>query len=121
MTQRIMLALTVALTLVACKKEVKTEAGKTDPAALVKDPSMAPADPKTAPAADPKTAPVTPPAAGGAMADNSGPAKVVEQIFAAASSGKADALAGLCDPAGSGDGDVKDVCGAKPGSPKWEE
>lgn len=56
-----------------------------------------------------------------AAADNSDPVKVVEQIFAAASSGSASALPGLCDPAGGGDGDVKRVCGSKPGDEKWEE
>jgi hypothetical protein len=56
-----------------------------------------------------------------AAADNSDPVKVVEQIFAAASSGSAGALAGLCDPAGSGDGDVKRVCASKPGDAKWDE
>ncbi len=115
-----MLACTLALALVACKKETKVEAGKDPMTAPAADPKMAP--PATPPAADPATPPpATPPAAGGATSDNSDPVKVVEQIFAAASSGKADALAGLCDPAGTGDGDVKDVCGSKPGSPKWDE
>ncbi len=100
------LACALALALVACKKESKPEAGKTGTT-------------EAAPAA--KGAPAATAATGGGAADNSDPAKVVEQIFAAASSGKADALPGLCDPAGTGDGDVKDVCGAKPGSPKWEE
>jgi hypothetical protein len=60
--------------------------------------------------------------AGAATAtDHSDPVKVVEQIFAAAQSGNADALPGLCDPAGTGDGDVKRVCGAKPGAAKWDE
>ena len=57
---------------------------------------------------------------GGGGMDNSDPVKVVEQIFAVASSGNADALAGLCDPAGSGDGDVKTVCARKPGDPTWD-
>jgi hypothetical protein len=51
---------------------------------------------------------------------NSDPVKVVEQIFAAARSGNADALPGLCDPAGTGDGDVKSVCASKPGDPTWD-
>jgi len=96
--RQLILASTLALALVGCKKESKPEAGK---------------------AADPQAA--VAPASGGAKADNSDPVKVVEQVFAAASSGKADVLAGLCDPAGSGDGDVKNVCGAKPGAPKWDE
>ncbi len=104
----------VALAVVACKKEGKNEPGKADPATT-------PAASGAAPAAAPPAAPVAPPSAGGgATADNSDPVKVVEQIFAAASSGKADALAGLCDPAGSGDGDVKSVCGSKPGDPTWD-
>lgn len=110
-----MLACTLALALVACKKESKPEAAKPDPAKAAEAP-------KPAPEADPQAAPVAPPSTGGGgAADNSDPVKVVEQIFAAASSGKADALAGLCDPAGTGDGDVKDVCGAQPGSPKWDQ
>jgi hypothetical protein len=56
-----------------------------------------------------------------AAVDNSDPVKVVEHVFAAAAAGTADGLAGLCDPAGSGDGDVKRVCGANPQDPKWSE
>lgn len=110
-----MLACSLALALVACKKEAKPEAAKAEPANAPEAPS------KTAPAGEPQGAAVAQPSTGGAPADNSDPVKVVEQIFAAASSGKADALAGLCDPAGTGDGDVKDVCGAQPGSPKWDQ
>jgi len=113
MTQmKIACALALALALVGCKKEATNEAGKADPTA-------APAAAPPAKTADPQAAPAAP--AGGGTADNSDPVKVVEQIFTAASSGKADALAGLCDPAGTGDGDVKDVCGSKPGAPKWDE
>lgn len=61
------------------------------------------------------------PAAAAAAADNSDPVKVVEQIFAAANRDSAAALPGLCDPAGGGDGDVKRVCGSKPGDAKWDE
>lgn len=108
----------LALALVACKKE----AGKTEPAGGDKAGEMKadpkPADPKPtgAPAGDP-------PASGDTKAaapDHSDPAKVVEAIFAAARDGKADALAGLCDPAGTGDGDVKSLCALKVGDPTWE-
>lgn len=87
----ILLVSSLSVALFACKKETNGAAGG--------------ADNKGAPAA----------------VDNSDPVKVVEQIFAAASSGNAAALPGLCDPAGTGDGDVKSVCGSKPGGEKWDE
>ena len=106
---------TLAIATAGCKKEAK-------PAEPAKDDKPAPTEP-AAKGADP--APPAPdnaaPAAPAAKLDNSDPAKVVEFVFAAAASGKPDGLAGLCDPAGGGDGDVKDICGAKAGDPKWEE
>ena len=81
-------------------------------------PSAIPDKATTAPpAATPPAAPA--PAAGGA--DMSDPTKVVEAMFAAAASGKTDQLASLCDPKGSGDGDVKDVCGVTKDGPKYGE
>jgi hypothetical protein len=109
---RLKLACAVALALVACNKDAKQEAAKTDPAA-----APAPTTKEAPAAAAPAPAPAP---AGGGTADNSDPGKVVEQIFSAANTGKADALAGLCDPAGTGDGDVKSVCASKPGDPTWE-
>jgi hypothetical protein len=85
MLKHILLASSLCIALVACKKDSKETTGAA------------------------------------AATDHSDPVKVVEQIFAAASSGSANALPGLCDPAGTGDGDVKRVCGAKPGDPKWDE
>lgn len=103
------LACAVALAMVACKKESneKTTAG----GAAAEH--AAPSEPASAPAPAPAPAP--------SSDASSDPVKVVEQIFAAARTGKADALPGLCDPAGTGDGDVKDVCSAAPGSPKWDQ
>ena len=107
---------TLALATAGCKKEpapAKMEP-KTDPGKPA-DPAPKPADP--APGVSPdKAAPAT----GGGAADQSDPAKVVEFIFAAAASGKSDGLSALCDPAGGGDGDVKDLCGVKAGDPMWE-
>jgi hypothetical protein len=103
---------TLAIASAGCKKESKpAEPAKTDQPAPT-EPAPKGADP--APALSPKL-PET------AKADQSDPAKVVEFVFAAAAAGKPDGLAGLCDPGGGGDGDVKDICGVKTGDPKWEE
>ena len=100
---------TLAIATAGCKKEAK-------PAEPAKDDKPAPTEPAPK-SADP--APALPPPA--AKVDQSDPTKVVEFVFAAAASGKPDGLSGLCDPAGGGDGDVKDICGVKAGDPKWEE
>jgi hypothetical protein len=71
------------------------------------------------PAASATPAPSAPTASG--TSDNSDPVKVLEQVFAAAATGKSDALKGLCDPSGGGDGDVKDICGITSNDAKWGE
>jgi hypothetical protein len=107
--------------LVGCKKKESTPKAEDKPAST--EPAMAdkpvdkPADKPADPPAGDK--PAAAPAAG--AVDQSDPVKVLEAVFAAAAAGKADGLAALCDPAGSGDGDVKSICASKPGDPKWAE
>lgn len=106
--------LAVALALAGCKKETKpADPPKTDKAPPT-EPAPKPADPAPAVAPD-NAAPAAP-----GKVDNSDPVKVVEHIFAAAAAGKSDGLSALCDPAGGGDGDVKELCAVKAGDPTWE-
>lgn len=102
---------TAALAIGACNKDkggepaqktAANEPAKTDPAApeAKKEPAATPTD--------------------SASVDHSDPVKVTEAIFAAAAAGKHESLAGLCAP-DKGDGDVKDICGATAGAPKWGE
>ena len=108
----------ILCTAVACKKNNNEKAADkpatTEPATKATDKADKPTDKPTDKPSDP---PATP--AGGV--DQSNPVKVLEQVFAAAAAGKPDGLAGLCDPAGSGDGDVKRICASKPDDPKWKE
>jgi hypothetical protein len=102
----------LALAIAGCKKETKvTEPANDKPAPT----EPAPKGPDT-----PALSPDIPDTAPGKL-DQSDPVKVIEHVFAAAATGKADGLGALCDPAGGGDGDVKNICGAKPGGPKWDE
>lgn len=105
----------LAIATAGCKKETKpTEPAKADKAAPT-EPAPKGTDP--APSVAPDNAA---PAAPAGKVDNSDPVKVVEFVFAAAAAGKSDGLSSLCDPAGGGDGDVKDLCAVKAGDPTWE-
>lgn len=46
-------------------------------------------------------------------ATNTTPENVVNAVFTAARTGDVGKLSLLCDPAGTGDGDVKDICAVK--------
>ena len=105
----------LAIATTGCKKETKpTEPAKADKAAPT-EPAPKGTDPAPAVAPD-KAAPAT----AGGTADQSDPVKVVEFVFAAAAAGKSDGLSALCDPAGGGDGDVKQLCAVKASDPTWE-
>ena len=58
---------------------------------------------------------------GGVDVDHSKPTGPVEALFAAAKSGDAKPLAGLCDPTGKGDGDTKRLCALTTESEQWSE
>jgi hypothetical protein len=48
------------------------------------------------------------------------PKSVIGSVFYAAETGRTAHLAGLCDPAGEGDGDTRRICAMHPGAPDWE-
>lgn len=107
-------AVVAVVLLLGCKKDAKPSDTKVEDKPAATDPATPAAAQPAAPAADQ-------PAAAASSVDQSDPVKVLEHVFAAAAAGKADGLSALCDPAGSGDGDVKSICASKPGDPKWDE
>ncbi len=48
------------------------------------------------------------------------PKSVIGSVFYAAETGRTAHLAGLCNPAGTGDDDTRRICAMHPGAPDWE-
>jgi len=111
-------AMIAVVLLLGCKKDSKPGDTKAEAKPAATETAKPAADQPAEPASG---QPGAAPAAAAAAVDQSDPTKVLEHVFAAAAAGKADGLSALCDPAGSGDGDVKSICAAKPGDPKWDE